>query len=36
MKNGTYAEVNVAPYPLEKINVDVLVCEIIRFCGLKG
>jgi pimeloyl-ACP methyl ester carboxylesterase len=34
LKNGTYAEIAGAPHPLEKVDVDVLVREIVGFCGL--
>jgi hypothetical protein len=36
MNNGTYTEADDAPYLPEKINMDVLVSEISRFCGLNG
>lgn len=35
LKNGTYKEIDSAPHPLEKVDVDVLVGEIIDFCGIK-
>lgn len=34
LKNGTYAEIDGAPHPLEKVDMDVLVGEIVGFCGL--
>jgi pimeloyl-ACP methyl ester carboxylesterase len=34
LKNGTYAEIDGAPHPLEKVDVDVLVGEMVKFCGL--
>ncbi len=36
LKNGTYAEIDGAPHPLEKVDLDVLVGKIVGFCGLKG
>ncbi len=33
LKNGTYAEIDGAPHPLEKVDMDVLVGEIVGFCG---
>lgn len=36
LKNGTYAEINGAPHPLEKVDMDVLVGEIVGFCGIQG
>lgn len=35
LKNGTYKEIVGAPHTLEKVDVDVLVGEIIDFCGIK-
>jgi pimeloyl-ACP methyl ester carboxylesterase len=34
LKNGTYKEIDGAPHPLEKVDLDVLVDEIVGFCGL--
>jgi len=34
LKNGTYEEIDGAPHPLEKVDMDVLVGEIVGFCGL--
>lgn len=36
LKNGIYAEIDGAPHLLEKVDLDVLVHEIVRFCGLKS
>jgi pimeloyl-ACP methyl ester carboxylesterase len=33
LKNGTYAEIDGTPHPLEKVDMDVLVGEIVKFCG---
>lgn len=33
LKNGTYEEIDGAPHPLEKVDMDVLVGEIVKFCG---
>lgn len=35
LQNGTYQEIDDAPHPLEKVDMDVLVGEIVGFCGLK-
>lgn len=35
LKNGTYQEIDGAPHPLEKVDVDVLVREIVGFCGIE-
>ena len=34
LQNGTYQEIDGAPHPLEKVDVDILVREIVGFCGL--
>jgi pimeloyl-ACP methyl ester carboxylesterase len=34
LQNGTYQEIAGAPHPLEKVDVDVLVSEIVGFCGI--
>jgi pimeloyl-ACP methyl ester carboxylesterase len=34
LKNGTYKEMDGAPHPLEKVDEDVLVREIVGFCGI--
>lgn len=36
LKNGIYAEIDGAPHLLEKVDLDVLVHEIVGFCGLKS
>jgi hypothetical protein len=36
LKNGTYAEIDDAPHPLEKVDMDVLVGEIVGFCDMKS
>jgi hypothetical protein len=35
LQSGTYQEIVGAPHPLEKVDVDVLVGEMVRFCGIK-
>lgn len=35
LQKGTYQEIVGAPHPLEKVDVDVLVGEIVGFCGIK-
>lgn len=34
LKKGIYREIDGAPHPLEKVDMDVLVREIVGFCGL--
>ena len=34
LKNGTYAEIDGEPHLLEKVDMDVLVDEIVGYCGL--
>jgi pimeloyl-ACP methyl ester carboxylesterase len=36
LQNGTYAEIDGAPHPLEKVDVDVLLSEMVHFCGLES
>ncbi|MBK8626266.1 MAG: alpha/beta hydrolase [Saprospiraceae bacterium] len=36
LKNGTYEEIDGAPHPLEKVDMDVLVDEIVEFCDMKS
>jgi hypothetical protein len=36
LANGTYLEIDGAPHPLEKVDMDVLVGEIVGFCGLES
>ena len=36
LENGTYAEIDDAPHPLEKVDMDVLVGEIVEFCDMKS
>jgi len=33
LQKGTYKEIAGAPHPLERVDVDVLVGEIVKFCG---
>lgn len=33
LQNGQYQEIAGAPHPLEKVDVDILVGEIVKFCG---
>jgi len=34
LENGIYLEIDAAPHPLEKVDLDVLVHEIVGYCGL--
>jgi len=34
LENGNYLEIDGSPHPLEKVDTDVLVNEIVGFCGL--
>jgi len=34
LENGIYLEIDGAPHPLEKVDMDVLVHEIVGYCGL--
>ncbi len=36
LRNGTYSEIDDASHPLEKVDMDVLVREIVGFCGLES
>ncbi len=36
LQKGTYKEIDGAPHQLEKVDVDVLVGEIVGFCGLES
>ncbi len=36
LQNGTYQEIDDAPHPLEKVDMDVLVGEIVGFCDMKS
>lgn len=36
LQNGTYQEIDDAPHPLEKVDMDVLVGEIVEFCDMKS
>ena len=36
LRNGTYSEIDGASHPLEKVDMDVLVREIVGFCGLES
>jgi len=33
LANGTYLEIDGAPHPLEKVDMEVLVDEIVKYCG---
>jgi pimeloyl-ACP methyl ester carboxylesterase len=33
LENGTYLEISGAPHPLEKVDMDILVDEMVKFCG---
>ena len=33
LKNGKYQEIAGFPHPLERVDIDVLAQEIIKFCG---
>jgi len=33
LRNVSYAKIVAAPHPLEKVDMDVLVGEIVKFCG---
>ncbi len=34
LENGIYLEIDAAPHSLEKVDLDVLVHEIVGYCGL--
>lgn len=36
LQNGQYQEIAGAPHPLEKVDIDVLVREIVEFWGVDG